>query len=95
MILQLDPPLPFITPKGRAYAHFLIDYGQEHDLLWVCFMCETGECWSYPNSQIRMEANMSLNYKMTNPDLLAALSGAKQSVVKQSQPANSQNSNNN
>jgi hypothetical protein len=34
MIVQLNPQLPLLTPKGKAYAHFLIDYSQEHDLLW-------------------------------------------------------------
>ena len=33
MILQLNPPLPLETPKGKAWAHFIIDYGLEHDLL--------------------------------------------------------------
>jgi hypothetical protein len=27
--LQLDPPIPVITPKGDGYAHLLIDYGPE------------------------------------------------------------------
>jgi hypothetical protein len=73
MMLQLNPSLPLITPKGKAYAHFLLDYSQEHDLMWVCFICETGECWTYANSQIRMEANMSLNYKSNNQQLLEAI----------------------
>jgi hypothetical protein len=32
-ILQLDPPIPIITPKGDGYAHLLIDYGPENNLL--------------------------------------------------------------
>ena len=27
----------------RALAHFLIDYGPEHDLMWVCFQDDSGE----------------------------------------------------
>jgi hypothetical protein len=50
MIKQLNPALPLHTPKGRGWAHFLIDYSQEHDLLWVVFLNETGECWTFPNS---------------------------------------------
>jgi hypothetical protein len=60
MILQLDPPLPLTTPKGKGWAHFLIDYSQEHNLLYVVFINETGECWTFPNSQIRMDTNFSL-----------------------------------
>ena len=60
MILQLDPPLPMTTPKGYALAHFVIDYGPEHDLLWVCFLNENGECWSIPNPQIKLSPNWSM-----------------------------------
>ena len=31
-VTQLNPPIPLMTPKGRAMAHFLIDYGIENDL---------------------------------------------------------------
>ena len=58
MMLQLDPPLPLVTPKGKALAHFLIDYGAEHDLLWVCFQ-EDGECWTWRNQDIRAESNIT------------------------------------
>lgn len=27
MIKQLNPPLPLTTPQGKAWAHFVIDYG--------------------------------------------------------------------
>lgn len=57
-MLQLNPPLPLITPRGKAIAHFLIDYGPEHDLLWVCFQ-EDGECWTWRNQDIRAEKNVT------------------------------------
>lgn len=28
-VIQLNPPLPMVTPKGEGWAHFLIDYGPE------------------------------------------------------------------
>ena len=61
MIIQLQSPLPFDTPKGKAWAHFLIDYGMEHDLLWVCFQNDTGECWTWNNKDIRIEKNITYN----------------------------------
>lgn len=61
MIIQLDPILPFYTPKGKAMAHFLIDYGPENDILWVCFQDETGECWTWSNRDVRLQENVSLN----------------------------------
>ena len=60
MMLQLNPPLPMETPKGRGLAHFLIDYGVEADLMWVVFMNGTGECWTVPNPEIRMTENWSV-----------------------------------
>lgn len=60
MMLQLNPPLPVQTPKGKAWAHVLIDYGPEADLLWVCFQDETGECWTWANQDIRAQENITL-----------------------------------
>ena len=60
MILQLNPPLPLITPKGKAWAHLVIDGGPEADLIWVCFQDDTGQCWSWCNSDIRAQQNLTL-----------------------------------
>jgi hypothetical protein len=60
MMLRLDPPLPLDTPKGKALAHILIDYGVEYDLLWVCFQDETKECWTWSNKEIKIQSNISL-----------------------------------
>lgn len=63
MFSQLNPPLPlFIVSKNTsALAHGLIDYGPEHNLLWVCFLNDSGECWTVPNKDIRMEWNYSMS----------------------------------
>ena len=61
MILQINPPLPVETPKGSGWAHFLIDYGPESDLYWVCFIDETGECWTWGNKHIRAQKNITLD----------------------------------
>jgi len=60
---RIDPPLPLDTPKGKAMAHFLIDYGFEHHLMWVCFQDETGECWTWNNTQICLQTNISAGRK--------------------------------
>jgi len=59
-MLQLTPPIPVITPKGKGYAHILIDYSQEHDLLWVIFLDSSGECWTYSNKDIKICPNTTL-----------------------------------
>jgi hypothetical protein len=61
MLTQLDPPIPVVTPKGKGLAHVLIDYGAEHDLIWIVFLDENGECWSYPNKDIRGQINVTMN----------------------------------
>lgn len=60
MIIQLIEPLWFNTPKGQAVAHFMIDRGFEHDLEWVCFMQENGECWTFSNQEIRIQKNITI-----------------------------------
>jgi hypothetical protein len=63
MITQLNNPIPLITPKGDAYAYFVIDYGMEHDLLWVCFINKTGECWTFKNGNIKLGPNYTFDRK--------------------------------
>jgi hypothetical protein len=60
VILQLNPPIPVVTIKGKGMAHALIDYSQEHDLMWVVFQDDSGECWTWRNSDIRGQDNASL-----------------------------------
>lgn len=64
MMLQLNPSLPVVTPKGKGMAHFLIDYGIEADLIWVVFQ-DDGECWSWRNQDIRAERNITFGRDTT------------------------------
>ena len=61
VIVQINPPIPLDTPKGSGYAHFLIDYGVENNLHWVVFQDLTGECWTWDNTKIRAQKNITLN----------------------------------
>jgi len=65
MMLQLDPPIPVITPDGKAMAIGWIDYGPDYDLLWICFNNINGECWTWPNQKIKAQPNISLG-RMAN-----------------------------
>jgi hypothetical protein len=60
MMLQLNPPIPVTTPKGKALAHVLIDYGIEYDLMWVCFNHSDGQCWTWGNKDIKIEKNITI-----------------------------------
>jgi len=57
MMLQLDPPIPVNTPKGKAMCIAWIDYGPEHHLIWVCFQDDTSESWCWLNPDIRAQSN--------------------------------------
>jgi hypothetical protein len=60
MITQLNPPIPVVTPHGKGTAQMVIDYGVEHDLLWVVFQNDTGECWCWGNQDIRAQNNITI-----------------------------------
>lgn len=62
-VIRINPPIPLMTPKGRALAHFIIDNGIENDLMWVCFQDDTGECWTWENAQIRARVNHTAGRK--------------------------------
>ena len=61
MMLQLNPTLPIIRVSDgmKGYAFLVIDYSQEHDLLYVCAM-DNGEIWTLNNKNIRIQNNISL-----------------------------------
>lgn len=59
-MLQLNPPLPMLTPKGEGFAQFLIDYGPESDLYWTVFITATGEIWTFSNHDVRASKNITL-----------------------------------
>jgi hypothetical protein len=65
MILQLNPVIPLETPKGKGFAHFILDYSQEHEMIWVVFIDSTGECWSFRNPEIRLQKNMTFGRNVT------------------------------
>jgi hypothetical protein len=62
-MIQLNPQIPVVTTKGNGWAFFLIDRSQEHDLEWVVFLDNTGECWTFKNSDIRIQKNYTLHRK--------------------------------
>jgi len=67
MIFQLNPAIPVITPKGKALAVILIDYGSEYDLRWTCFQDDTGECWTFANHQVRAQQNITHGREHISP----------------------------
>ncbi|MXO84502.1 hypothetical protein GRI38_00450 [Altererythrobacter aurantiacus] len=60
MFTQLNPPIPVtVLDRGKGIAIAVIDYGQEHNLLWVTALDESGEIWCAPNPKVRLQENWS------------------------------------
>lgn len=65
--IQLKPTLPVeVVGKGKGFAFMVIDYGQEHHLLWVVAMDETREIWTVPNPDVRVQSNWTMG-RMVKP----------------------------
>lgn len=66
MFTQLDPPIPLhVIGKGDGYALAVIDYGQEHNLIWVTALDANGEIWCAPNPLVRMGRNWTMGRTLT------------------------------
>lgn len=68
---QLSPTLPVIVEgKGKGCAFAVIDYGEEHNLIWVVALDDSGEIWCSPNPKVRMRSNWTMGRNL-NPRALA------------------------
>jgi hypothetical protein len=67
MIVQLNPMIPIFraSDKMEGYAFLVIDYSQEHNLLFTCAM-DNGEIWTLSNKEIRFCKNISLDRNVIN-----------------------------
>ena len=69
MFVQLDPPIPLhVIGKGDGYALAVIDYSQEHNLVWVTALNDSGEIWCAPNPLVRLEKNWSMGRRAAGRD---------------------------
>ena len=64
-MLQLNPMIPIIrvSDKLEGYAFLVIDYSQEHDLLFTVAL-DNGEIWTINNKELRFCKNISLDRKI-------------------------------
>lgn len=60
-MIQLNPMLPIVrvSDSMKGYAFLVIDYSQEHNLMFTCIM-NNGEIWTLKNSEIKGEQNITL-----------------------------------
>jgi hypothetical protein len=60
-MLQLNPTIPIYIPHMdlKGYAIGWIDYSEEQHLYWIVALDNT-EIWTLPNTQVRMQKNITL-----------------------------------
>jgi hypothetical protein len=63
-MLQLNPMIPVYSLQHQieGYAFLVIDYSQEHDLLFVVAL-DNGEIWTISNKELRFCKNVSMDRK--------------------------------
>ncbi len=62
---QLNPSLPvFVEDKGKGVAFAVIDYGEEHNLIWVVALDASGEIWCSPNPKVRVRGNWTMGRRI-------------------------------
>jgi hypothetical protein len=70
---QLNPSFPVtVEGKGPGSAFAVIDYGEEHNLIWVVAIDATGEIWCSPNPKVRMRSNWTMGRAVPRPELKTA-----------------------
>ena len=62
-------PIIRVSDKMEGYAFLVIDYSQEHNLLFTCAM-DDGEIWTLTNKEIRFCKNISLERYNINSMIL-------------------------
>ena len=68
MFTQLNPAIPVhVLEKGDGYAIGVIDYGQEHNLIWVTALDASGEIWCAPNPKVRLQKNWTMGRTPERP----------------------------
>ena len=68
---QLNPTLPVqVEGKGNGSAIAVIDYGEEHNLIWVVALDDSGEIWCSPNPKVRLRTNWTMGRSV--PRVVAA-----------------------
>ena len=80
-LIQLNPSIPvLVVGKGTDECVGWLDYGPEHNLIWIVAMDDTGECWQVPNPDIRFLRNYSIGRN------LSGLNSIKDKIHQTEQP---------
>jgi hypothetical protein len=65
---QLSTTIPVtVEGKGPGQAFAVIDYGEEHNLIWVVGLDDSGEIWCSPNPKVRLRNNWTMGRNLALP----------------------------
>lgn len=60
MIIQCNPPIEVITPLGKGWCLFLIDYGISVNTIWIVRLDNKGSVRHFESNDIFVVANLML-----------------------------------
>lgn len=60
MYTELHATIPMSTPHGDGFAIAVIDYSQEHHLLWVVVLDKRGDIRVVSNPDVRVRPNETM-----------------------------------
>lgn len=64
-LLQLSIQIPVhVKDRGNGMAIGWLDYSEEHNLIWIVAMNDTGEVWLEQNQNIRLLNNYTMGRKI-------------------------------
>jgi hypothetical protein len=60
-MIQLNPQIPvWCGVRGTGVAIGWIDYSVEHHLMWIIALDKDGTVWILPNTEVRLQKNISM-----------------------------------
>ena len=66
-ILQLSPEIRVLTPLGEGYALFIIDYGMNHNTVWVVALYDDGKILHFDSREVKHCGNEMLDISEPKP----------------------------
>jgi len=67
MMLQLNPPMHVMTPKGEAFARLVIDYGPDVNPVFVVDLFSDRGCFCVDAAEIRFGPNAMYDLQEPEP----------------------------
>lgn len=58
-VIRHDPPLMLATPIGDAECDYELDHGVDHPSRYHCWICATGESWTFLQQEVRRNTNIT------------------------------------